>query len=484
MGVMYTRPSRSTYTPPSPEDRRRQEEARKRREEARKREKKRKARERRQNAVRVLFFLANIATIVIMVSPLFAVVGFLASVGTGVVLIIVMVISYRSVNKAVSANPIWGLVVATGIVGIVIFVGSATIHTVFPTTMPLIDIATTPAGANTARVSLIKQSPYLRNSTVIYPYQVGSRFFFHISDDLGTRQVEIPQNQFMNFGERLWQNLGGNVEVDLAERLSTRTEQLLEIVSEEKLGTSRDTVFILDGDVPTVNFQQMFPDKLVLRSVSMDEGLILGHLEELYTALPLTPDDTVIINGVPNNPSELGRVQLQESDWEQWDGIHQAWNNAANKSGFTVSGNTAQEALNAFETSSNIVVVIAHSDGYSIFFPDGSSLSIDDVSSVQDSIKENNPLVVLFSCETARVDESLVSFAEELVGLGAKAVVAPISTIGARSSSALLESFLEASTEGLSPIEALTKAIQETNNTSLETWVAMLLEPKGKEDTQ
>jgi len=477
MSVRYTRSSRSTYTPPSPEERRKAEE---RKRKAREREERRKAKGRKQNVVRGLFFLANMATIVLMVSPLFAVVGFLASISTGVVLIVVMAISYRAVNKSVSANPFWGLLVSAGIVGVVIFVGSATIHTVFPKTMPLIDITTTTAGTNVVKVSSIKQSQYLQNTTVVYPYRVGNRFFFYVSDGLGTRQMEIPQNQFMNFGERLWQNLGGSVDINLAERLSTRTEQLAEIVFEEKIGASSDTVFVLDGDVPTVNFQQIFPDELVLRSVSTDERSILEHLEELYTALPLTPEDTVIINGVPSNPSELSRVKLQESRWEQWDGIHQAWNNAANKSGFTVSGNTAQEALNAFETSSSIVIVIAHSDGYSIFFPDGSSLSVDDVSNIQDSVKENNPLVMLFSCETAKVDDSLVSFAKKLVDLGARAVVAPVSTIGARSSSTLLESFLEASTEGLSPVEALQRAIQKTNNISLETWISMI--PKTNKD--
>lgn len=476
MSVVYTpRPSRpSRPSKPSPEDRKRQEEARRRAE-------KRKARERNQKRVRWVFALANVVTIAFMVFPLFAVIGFFATIGTGVVLVAIVVVSYRVVNKTVSVHPVLGLLVSGGIVGTVAFVGSAAIHTVFPKTLPTIDIAaTTVTGANIAKVDSIYQSQYAQNSTLIYPYRVENRFFFYVSDSLGTRQVEIPQNLFMNLGERLWQNLGGSVNIDLSERLSTRAENLADIVSKEGLVSSSETALVLDGDVPTVNFQQVFPDKLVLRSVSMDESLIVSHLEELYTAPPLVPESTIIINGIPSNASELRQVKLQESDWEQWDGIHQAWNNAANKNGFAVSGNTAQEALNALKTGTNIVIVVAHSDGYSIFFPDGSLLSTDDLSSIRDSIGKNKPLVTLFSCETARVDENLASFAKNLVDLGAKAVVAPVSTIGARSSSTLLESFLKASVEGLSPVEALQRAIQETNNTSLETWIGMIPEPKER----
>jgi hypothetical protein len=334
--------------------------------------------------------------------------------------------------------------------------------------------------ANVSKVNSIHQSQYAQSSTVVYPYRVQNRFFLYVADNLETRHIEVPQSCFITFWERLWQNLGGNVSVDLAQRLNAQAEGLVDFASREGIGASSDTILVLDGDVINVNFQRVFPNKVVVRSVSLNEEMITNHLAGLYTSPSLTPENTAIINGVPNNPSELGQIGLENSDWGQWDGIYQTWNDAAGKNGFSVSGNTAQDALSAFETSSNIVIVVAHSDGYSIFFPDGSSLSVDDISNIRDNLRENEPLVLLFSCETAKVDEGLASFAEGLVNLGAKAVVAPVSTIGARSSSLLLENFLKASIEGLSPVEALRRAIQETNNPSLETWVGMLPKASGR----
>jgi hypothetical protein len=480
MGVVYVQPSRPSRR--SPEDRKREEErSRKAEEERRRREEERRARERNQRRVRWVFIPASIIVMTILVFPLFTVVGFWASVGTGAVLAGIMAVSYLAVNRIAHMRPTLGLLVSAGVVGAVAFVGTAAIHAFFPRTLPPIDVAaSTTTGANIEKVDSICKSQYAQDSTVIYPCLVENRFFFYVSDGLRTRKVEIPQNEFMSFAERLWQNLGGNVDLDLAERLGMRAKNLAGIVSKEGLASSSETVLVLDGDVPNVNFQQVFPDKLVFRSVSMDEGLIINHLEELYNAPPFDPEDTVVINGIPSNASELGQAKLQEGEWEQWEGIYQAWNNAAKRNGFAVSGNTAQEALNAFETSTNILIIVAHSDGYSIFFPDGSSLSTDDLSDAQDSIGRNKPLVALFSCETAKVDENLASFAKKLVDLGAKAVVAPVSTIGARSSSALFEDFLKASVEGLSPVEALQRAVRETSNTSLETWIGMLAEPEER----
>lgn len=95
MVVMYQRPST-----PSPEQRRRAE--------------RRRARERNQKRVRWVFVLANIVAIVFMVLPVFTIVGFFAGVGTGVVLVVVVAVSYLAVNKTVSVHPALGLLVSVG----------------------------------------------------------------------------------------------------------------------------------------------------------------------------------------------------------------------------------------------------------------------------------------------------------------------------------------------------------------------------------
>jgi hypothetical protein len=436
-------------------------------------------REEQQNTVRGLYALASLIAIGFMVFPLFGIIGFFPAVGTGIVMIVVVVISYRVAEMAISVSPVLGFWVSAGLVGAMVFVGNAFIHATFPATQPEINIADTAIETN---ISIVNQiygtSQYI--SAAIYPYQIDNRLFFHVYEPSGTRQVEIPQRLFMNFGERLWTNLGGSIHLDLGERLNGQSNELKELISPRENLYASNIMLVADGEVPTLNFQQVFPGQLVLRSVSLDSNTILTHIEKLWNASPLSPTDTAIINGIPSSPSELTQTRLETSEWDQWNGISNAWNNTITENGFSVSGNSAQDALDALQTSANVVVIVAHSDGFNIFFPDGSSLSTDDLSSIQESIIKNEPLVTLFSCETAKVDENLVSFAKKLVDLGAKAVVAPVSLIGARSSSTMLESFLRASNEGSSPMFALQKAVQETKNLSLETWVGLEPEIGGK----
>ena len=84
--------------------------------------------------------------------------------------------------------------------------------------------------------------------------------------------------------------------------------------------------------------------------------------------------------------------------------------------------------------------------------------------------------MALFSCEAAQVKDGLVPFSQALIELGAQAVVAPVSEIGATSTSKLLEKVLQNSAEGDPPIEAIWQAIQDTGIYGLENWIGYKFE--------
>ncbi|MEM7495765.1 MAG: CHAT domain-containing protein, partial [Myxococcota bacterium] len=179
-----------------------------------------------------------------------------------------------------------------------------------------------------------------------------------------------------------------------------------------------------------------------------------------------------IINGIPNNSQELIEAKIEHGKWSDWEGIYSSWQSIIDNHNFTsqvtVNDKTNKIVEEALKHSENILIIIAHSDGQTIYFPDGSFLETSDIEKIREDIAKNRPLVALFSCETARMENGLASFSQTLIESGAKAVVAPVSEIGARSTSRLLDQALQNSTVGDSPIEAIWKAIQDTGITGLE----------------
>jgi hypothetical protein len=105
--------------------------------------------------------------------------------------------------------------------------------------------------------------------------------------------------------------------------------------------------------------------------------------------------------------------------------------------------------------------------------PNGESLETKDLDAVAQSIRLNRPRVFLFSCETARV-ENTHSFAKALLDRGAEAVVAPITKISADGALALFREVLAGSTSGTptSLGDVFDSAVRRTGEKMMEVWVA------------
>lgn len=427
-----------------------------------------------RTVVRAVFWIANVVSLGIVIIPVFIASGFVAGIGTLVVCAIVSVPLILIANWATKIHPTLGFFVSGGVVGAFIFTGIVLVHTVFPLTLSSINLSATHFANSVKTTASLRTMNVAQDATFICPVSIDNRLMLSITSQSGTKELEIPQNFYMTFFERLRYNLGINVEVDISSRMAEGLEEIKEYIQNKTITSSGDHLLVVDGNITNTSFQSLFPDKIVLRTMSTNNSLIQQNMERLLSTPSLTPETTAIINGIPSSKTELENTGLDPQEWSKWESLSEKWSESVTGNGFNIVGSSAKATISAFEEKANVLVLVAHSDGFKIYFPDGSNLSIDDLAEVKSKIMENNPMVALFSCETAKVDKNLSSFASKLIDLGARAVVAPTQQIGAETSLEFLDSFLNNSQKGISMLEALKKAVEHTKQTILETWIASL----------
>jgi hypothetical protein len=120
---------------------------------------------------------------------------------------------------------------------------------------------------------------------------------------------------------------------------------------------------------------------------------------------------------------------------------------------------SADALLAALQTDPVVVVLVAHSDGVTIYLPDGSQFEVASLSAeVRQAIARNAPVVWLFSCRTGSIQggQSLV---QGLLDAGATSVIAPVSDVEAEGSAVALEQFLDGISKGQILLEALKEAL-------------------------
>ena len=252
-----------------------------------------------------------------------------------------------------------------------------------------------------------------------------------------------------------------------------------------KLITDDSTLAVIDGDHQTLNYQRIFDQNIVVRSVKADCNRVTANLDLLLKREPPTAENTALHFGLPTNERELksvfemgerGEVEKAAPDWTLWNGVSPLWQNRARRHGFDAQPSaSATQVLDSLMKDKNVIVVIAHGDHRSIYLPapapEGSELSADQIIERKIEITANKPVVYLFCCETADISD-LKSFAEILLDSGAAAVIAPQTKIDAERSADFFEGIVQKENNGHK--NSLTKfqaAVRQSKYSEMEVFL-------------
>jgi len=322
----------------------------------------------------------------------------------------------------------------------------------------------------------------MSNCMVIYPKVEKGQAFMYISSKGNGQIVKIPTKEYTSYYERIVALLTRtSIDADglIANKVGTIRKTLL---SQKFLQSINIPIIIIDGNMNSVNFNAEFPLRIVFRSVSTDIAQIEKNIINIFKMPAISPNNTRIVNGIPTDEQGLKNLEI-EGNWSDWSSIPALWQDIITKHGYSENmGKTSKDVLAAIKSAYNILIIVAHGDGNQIYFPDGSQLKVEDFSKMQEEIHKTNPLIILFSCETAKID-GVNSYAKSLIELGAQAVIAPTTEIGAKSSNILLDKFFEKSASGLNIIDALQKSAEETNIFDLENWISEVIQIKSHINT-
>lgn len=313
----------------------------------------------------------------------------------------------------------------------------------------------------------------MTNSLVIHPLVIDGRAYIYAMKNGKGQTLSIPTKAYTSYYDRIVALLTRSP-LNADALLASKSGVVREVLASNNLFADNDPpIVVVDGNMQAVNFNSEFPTSIVFRSVSTDVALIQQNINRLIDAPAISPINTRIVNATPADEKGLSNLNI-EGKWSDWSGIHAQWQSIIAKHGYAEqAGKTPSDVLNAIASGSNVMIVVAHSDGTQIFFPDGSSLKVQDFEAYREQIQKNNPLIILFSCETAKIN-GVDSYAKSLIDLGAKAVVAPTTQIGAVSSSSLLDGFLQNSESGINIIDALSKAAKDSNILDLQNWIGFV----------
>ena len=318
--------------------------------------------------------------------------------------------------------------------------------------------------------SVQELGPQFASAAIVHPYTDNGRAYIYVESGDTGQTLSVPTRAYSSYYDRLVALLTRTPLVPgtlLAGRPGVIRDVLL---SNNLLQSSDSPVIVVDGNLNAVNFNAELPSRTIFRSVSTNVTQIQENIGRVLQKPAISSTNTRIINATPADTLGLASLEI-DGQWSDWSSVYPAWQNVISRYGFAESaGATAKDALDAVASGSNVLIVVAHSDGNQIFFPDGSRLAVQDFSSFREQIQRDNPLIVLFGCETAKI-EGLDSYARGLIDLGASAVVAPTTQIGAVSSSSLLDRFLEHSAAGSPILDALLKAAQDTSIFELQNWI-------------
>lgn len=299
------------------------------------------------------------------------------------------------------------------------------------------------------------------DETVILLFTVGSSLRVLVGDEY----IEIAPRDLETFGDRLTRMLGflpflrSRVALTadvLALRHPTQLGQLLEA---HGLVSAAAKIIRFDGDLSGLNLQRVFPAAQVYQTQDTDVEAILRRRQRL-NEMQVSLADIAVLNGIPDTVVGVEEIGMNSADTTQWRAAHDKWRTTVEKRGAAITLASADALIAALELKPLVVVLVAHSDGYAIYLPDGSQFSVQSLSAeVRQTIARNAPLVWLFSCRTGSMKDGQ-SLAQELLRAGAAGVVAPDSDIEAETSAEVLGRFLDGIAKGQRLLDALGDALK------------------------
>lgn len=196
-----------------------------------------------------------------------------------------------------------------------------------------------------------------------------------------------------------------------------------------------DAALFLSPDLPFPT-HELLPKMISARTFDHSGRFIdkhWGNLNHLKSWRPV-PENTTFFNLLPENSVVLKQMKLRGSS-SRWSKARAKYENFATTNNLqkptTISAKALLDELTNGTTDT--IVVSAHGDRNSIFFPDGSRLTIDDILSLPPLERQNPPVVILVSCNTGRASSAGINtIAQALLYRGrATAVIAPTTKIPA-----------------------------------------------------
>jgi hypothetical protein len=240
---------------------------------------------------------------------------------------------------------------------------------------------------------------------------------------------------------------------------------------------ARPIVSVIDGDCRKVNIKKYLKNAYVVRSFSDRVEKFSRNLDHVLWRDPPKSETASLQVGIPGTQAELSAVfEDDPPDWDLWKKEHERWARVSELRGFGAFVPASREqTLTALTTASDVLILVAHSDGEHIFMPapppKGSVISTTDIVDNAAAIRRNAPLVYLFCCEGARVS-NLQSFAEVLLESGAVGVIAPQTCIRSDLSAAVFKELMSPEQGNVVCLHALQVAESKTGYREMEVWLA------------
>jgi hypothetical protein len=246
----------------------------------------------------------------------------------------------------------------------------------------------------------------------------------------------------------------------------------------EPLRNEADPMAIIDGSYNALNFNEIFSKSRVIRAPSGDTSRLAANIRETARRDRLVPDNTVILNSSPSTLEEYVRVfpsDRRGRHWAAWGNETELWNGAVSREQFSSAPEASRAAfLAALTQTENVVVIVAHCDGKSLFMPapppDGTVVTAEYLLENREKIAANSPFVYLFSCEAGDLD-NLGNFASTLLDCGASGVIASQTILGAAEGRTLLARLLGKERRA-PPIEDFWQAMRQVDFLEMEVFLA------------
>jgi hypothetical protein len=239
-----------------------------------------------------------------------------------------------------------------------------------------------------------------------------------------------------------------------------------------------DPLAVIDGAYQSINFNYLFGKSRVIRAPSGDTARLSANIAELSTRERLSKENTAILNSSPRSRVEYVRVMREDraaAHWPAWDTEAAIWENTIAAAGFATTAEASRQAfIEAVSEKQNVIVIVAHCDGESLFMPhpdpDGTVITAEYLREHRDEIARNKPMVCLFSCRAGDLD-NMANFASTLLECGAAGVIAFQTSLGGAEGNNMLERLL-ADRRGTPPIEDIWQAMRDTDFFEMEVFLA------------